>query len=95
MATAHMLKGHVDEQGTLVLDEPAPLMPGPVLVTVQPVEMPLVAEDGYTDEELAEFLDRIDAIAAIPAPAPPDDGLSAKDYKHILYGPQNGPNDVL
>ncbi|HZB94497.1 MAG TPA: hypothetical protein VE268_00925 [Herpetosiphonaceae bacterium] len=95
MKTAYVVKGHVSDEGTIILDEPAALVPGPVLVTIMPVEEPEPAMSAYTDEEHAELLRRIAAIAALPEASAPDDGFSAKDYKAILYGPENGPNDVL
>ena len=53
-----------------------------------------IPDSAYTDEELAELLRRLEEIVALPNPEPPNDNLSAKDYKLILYGPQNGENDV-
>lgn len=94
MQTAYVIKGHISDEGTLVLDEPTPLTPGPVIVTVLPVEERVAAQDGYTDEEHTALWERIDAIAALPEQSAPDDGLSARDAETVLYGSQNGPNNV-
>ena len=94
MQTALVIKAHVNDDGTIVLDEPAPLRPGPVLLTVLPVGREELASAPYTDEEYAELWRRIDAIAALPGPPPPEDGLTAKDAETILYGPHNSTNDV-
>ncbi len=94
MQTALVIKAHVNDDGTIVLDEPAPLRPGPVLLTILPVEREELAGAPYTAEQHAEVMAQIAAIAALDDPMPPDDGLSAKDYKQILYGPTNGQGDV-
>jgi hypothetical protein len=94
MQTAYVIKGHISDEGTVVLDEPARLAPGPVLVTTLPVEASAAEPGGYSDDERAELRRRIAAIAALEAPGLPDDGLSAKDYKEILYGSRNGAGDV-
>ncbi len=67
-----------------MLDEPAPLPPGPVLVTIQKVEAQTPVASGYRDAERAELSDRIAAIAAITGPPVPDDRQTAKDYESIL-----------
>ena len=59
-----------------------------------PVEEPAPAASAYTDEEHDELLREIAAIAALPEASLLGDGFAAKDYKEILYGPENGPNDV-
>ncbi len=94
MQTAYVIKGHISDEGALVLDEPTPLTPGPVIVTVLPVVEHVPVQDGYTDEEHAALWERIDAIAAMPGQLAPDDGLSARDSETVLYGSQNGPNNV-
>ena len=94
MQTAYVVKGHISDEGALVLDEPAPFTPGPVIVPVFPVGEQAPAQDGYRDEEHAALWERIDAIAALPDQSAPDDGLSASDAETMLYGSQNGPNNV-
>ena len=94
MKTAYVIKGHISDEGNIVLDEPARLVPGPVLVTILPVEASTHESTGYSDDERAELRRQIAAIAALEDPGPPDDGLSAKDYKEILYGSRNGEGDV-
>ena len=94
MKTAYVVKGHIDSEGTIVLDEPAPLPPGPVLVTIQKIEDQQPSTSGYNDTERAELADRLAAVAALTGPPPPDDGLTSKDYKTILYGTTDGEPDV-
>ncbi|MBA3946023.1 MAG: hypothetical protein H0X37_15835 [Herpetosiphonaceae bacterium] len=94
MQTAYVIKGHINDVGTLVLDEPTPLTRGPVIVTVLPVVDHEFVQNEYTEEEHASLWQRLDAIAALPDPAAPNDGLSARDAETILYGSQNGPNNV-
>lgn len=93
MQTAYVLRGHLDAEGVIVLDEPAPLPPGPVLITVLPDEH-VPSGAGYTPEEHAELWNEIDAIGALEGPLPPQDGLSAKDADTILYGTDIKANDV-
>ena len=53
MQTAYVVKGHIDAAGTIVLDEPAPLPPGAVLVTIQAIGEHRDAPSGYSDAERA------------------------------------------
>ncbi len=94
MKTAYVIKGYISSEGTIMLDEPAPLVAGPVLVTIMPVEDFSNGASGYTQEEHDELLREIAAIAALPEERPAGNGFMAKDYKAILYGPDNGPGDV-
>jgi len=94
MPNAYVVKAHVSEEGAIILDEPAVLQPGPVLLTVLSVDQQSSEAGGYTDEQHAELWQRLDRIAALGGPPEPDDGLSAKDAEAILYGTQHGPNDV-
>ena len=94
MQTAYVVKGHIDSKGTIVLDEPAPLPPGPVLVTIQKIENRQLSASRYNDAERAELDARLAAIAALGGPPPPDDGLTAKDSKTILYGIEGEAADV-
>ena len=94
MQTAYIVKGHIDSTGTIVLDEPTPLPPGPVLVTIQQIEDAAAPADGYSAAERAELDARIAAIAALVGPPPPDDGRTARDYKAVLYGAENETGNV-
>jgi hypothetical protein len=85
MQTAYIVKGHIDAAGTIVLDEPAPVPPGAVLVTIQAIDERQETPADYNGAERAERADRIAAIAAIAGPPPPDDGLTASEYKRMLY----------
>ena len=95
MNTPVILKGHIDDHGTVVVDEKAPLPPCQVEVIVQPLEAPLHSAPSADTpaarqsrrEKVHAFVER---IRALPCPPPPADGLSAKDYKQVLYGPRNG-----
>ena len=94
MRTAYIVKGHIDAAGTIVLDEPAPVPPGAVLVTIQAIDERQETPEGYNSAERAELADRIAAIAALDGPPPPDDGMTARDYKRILYGTEDQAADV-
>jgi hypothetical protein len=94
MRTAYVVKGHIDAAGTIVLDEPAPVPPGAVLVTIQTIEERHEASTGYSTAERTELDERIAAIAALADPPPPNDGLTAKDAKRILYGAEDEAADV-
>jgi hypothetical protein len=94
MQTAYVVKGHIDAAGTIVLDEPAPVPPGAVLVTIQAIDPHQEAPAGYNSAERAELDDRIAAIAAIAGPPPPADGLTAKDAKRMLYAAEDDISDV-
>ena len=74
MQTAYVVKGHIDAAGTIVLDEPTPVPPGAVLVTIQAIDEHQETSAGYSSAERAELADRIAAIAALTGPPPPDDG---------------------
>ncbi len=76
MQTAYVVKGYIDAAGTIVLDEPAPVPPGAVLVTIQAINERQESPAGYSSAERAELDDRIAAIAALAGPPPPDDGLT-------------------
>jgi hypothetical protein len=93
MRTAYIVKGHIDATGTIVLDEPAPVPPGAVLVTIQTIDEHQETPAVYNSAERGELADRIAAIAALVGPPPPDDGLTARDYKHILYGTEDQAAD--
>jgi diadenosine tetraphosphate (Ap4A) HIT family hydrolase len=93
MQTAYVIKGRITDEGVIVLDEPAPVATGPVLVTLVPVEH-LSTSSGYTAEESAELWSQVEAIAALQGPLPPEDGFSAKDADAILYGPNRGTGNV-
>lgn len=95
MKTAYVLKGHMTQKGTIVLDEPAPILTGPVLVTLQSLEELDIPSSEYTDAEMAELKRRLEIIHSLDNPEPLNDGLSAKDYKEILYGITNGESDVF
>ena len=94
MRTAYVIKAHISAEGTIVLDEPAALAPGPVLVTVLPIGDQPPTGEGYTEAERDELSRRLASIAALAGPPPPDDGLTAKDAKTILYRSHAGPGDV-
>ncbi len=94
MPIAYVVRAHVSEEGTIVLDEPAVLQPGPVLLTVLPVDQQSSEAGGYTDEQHAELWQRLERITTLGGPPGPDDGLSARDAEAILYGTQHGPNNV-
>ena len=94
MRTAYVIKAHISAEGTIVLDEPAVLAPGPVLVIVLPLGDHPPAGEGYTQAERDELSSRLASIAALPGPQPPDDGLTAKDARTILYGSHAGMGDV-
>ena len=95
MQTAYVLKGHLSDDRTIVLNEPTSLPPGPVIVTVLPEEQLLSTTSGYSDEERAELWKRIDAITSLTDPIPPADGLSAKYADALLYGQDTSTNNVL
>ena len=94
MQMAYVLKGHISAEGTIVLDEPATLVPGPVLVTVLPLADQPATSSGYTEQEHAALWSQIEAIVALAGPPAADDGRGAKEYKAILYGPDAGTSDV-
>ena len=94
MRTAYVIKAHISAEGTIVLDEPAALAPGPVLVTVLPIGDQPPADEGYTQAERDELSSLLASIAALAGPPPPDDGLTAKDARAILYGRHSGTSDV-
>lgn len=94
MQTVYVIKGHIDDAGTIVLDEPAPLPAGRVLVTIQQIDAPTDSADGYSEAERAQLDACIAAIAALEGPPPPADGLTAKDYKAVLYDATDDATDV-
>ncbi len=82
----YVIKGHIRDDRTIVLDEPTSLPLGPALVTVVPIPQPASAAGAYTDEEHAELRAEIRRIGMLDGPPPPAYGLSAKDAGSILYG---------
>jgi hypothetical protein len=90
-----VLKGHVDDQGTVFVDEKAPLPPCQVRVVVEPVaasspEREAVETPADNQTRQAKLRNWVEQIRAVKCQPPPDDGLGAKDYKRILYGPKDG-----
>lgn len=94
MQTAYVVRGHIDAEGTIVLDEPAALTPGPVILTILPVRDRELSVEIHSNQQQADLWSRVDTIAALPGPLPPEDGLTARDADVILYGAHNGTNDV-
>ena len=94
MKTAYVGRGHIEADGTIVLDEPAELTPGPVQVTIMHQADETPQPPTYTPERHMELMARLASIAALDAEPSPDDGLTAKDYKTILYGSEHRAGDV-
>jgi len=94
MKTACILKAHVESDGTVKVDERAPLPPGPAKVTVRVGQM---RESHKTPKFVRAHMDNkrwetiFRKIDAVKCPPPPEDGLSIDE---LLYGAQNGYNDV-
>jgi len=82
MKTAYILKAHVETDGTVKVDEKAPLPPGPIDVLVQPrsSDKTLRTAAGGRRKKWLKVLREIDAIKCPPVP---DDG---KSIDELVYG---------
>lgn len=98
MKTEYILKAHVEADGTVKVDERVALPAGPIKVALRlgrkgkrlakPSGDSRKAEGSKAGEAWKRIFKRVDAIKC---PPPPADGLSVDE---LLYGPQNGYNNV-
>ena len=95
MQTAYVVKGYINAQGTLVLEESVFVEPGPVLVSIIPTSTHTAQPEPANNDDWVLFWNQVEDIIALPSQLVPADGWSAKDSKNLLYGSANGTNDVL
>ncbi|MCZ7644308.1 MAG: hypothetical protein M5U26_03345 [Planctomycetota bacterium] len=81
MRTSYVLKARVEKDGSVKVEEKVPLPPGPVEVSIVPVESGKPPSAKGRGAKIRRHLKRIWAIKCPPVPR---DGKTVDD---VLYGP--------